>query len=478
MILWNAFYTYFIARGNNPKYAALGILIGLFILNKTGIIEWCRVRLERIPAKKWLGAILILGFLLRLIWVLWSPYSPPAAGTEDCIMIRHGQELAMGRGYITTDGVPSADRPVGYAILLAWIFKVFGENLDCVALMNVFLSLVTLGLIYKLGVQMKNEFVGIAAAFFLAIYPTSIFATKIVLEEHVFLPLWLGGIYLLILDYQKPSWSNVLAAGLLFGIAAHVRTFSFAMGGVVFLMWLFRWNFKQAILRALVIQVMILMLAVPWAIRNYHKLGEPILYTTWIGAALYFSNNDTSDVRYPVNPSLEQGGDLAFSKARTEIERNRAGKDAAVRWIKTHPATFVQKAVGRVFYMLGLTREGWIVTDNFNTIRKGRSRPPDKLIKIFNKADNDYYGIVFLLALFGLIIFFLPKERRAHKKGIGYIFVTLVYYLSIIALTLGHRKYRFLIEPFFCILAAYGISFFIKSTAQPERKSLQEQAHG
>lgn len=468
MITWNAFYTYFIERGGNPKYAVLGILIALFVLSKTKLLDWFRVRMERISSKKWLLAVLFLAFILRLFWVLWSPYSPPAAGTEDYIMIRHAHDLADGRGYITADGAPSADRPVGYALLLAGIFKIFGENLDIVAFMNLFCSLVTMWLIYLLGVQMKDKFTGVLGAFLLAIYPTSIFATRIVLEEHVFLPLWLGGLYLLIRDYQKPDWRKVIAAGLLFSVGAHVRTFSFAMGGVVFLMWIFRKNFVQAVARALVVQIIILLLALPWAIRNYHKFGEPVLYTTWIGAALYFSNNDFSDVRYPVNPSLEQGGDLAFSKARTETDRNCAGKNAAIQWIKGHPSVFLQKAIGRVIYMLGITREGWIVTDNFNSIRPGRERPSGKVIKRLDKWDNDYWGIVFLLALFGLIVFFLPKEMRTHKKGLGYFFLTLLYYLSIIALTLGHRKYRFVIEPLFCILAAYGVSFFITPPAQSE----------
>ena len=472
MILWNAFYEYFIHKGSKPKMIALGILAVLFLLRRFGVIEKLRNVFSRIPKKLWLLSILLLGGALRLFWVLGSPYSPPAAGTEDYIMIRHGRELAEGAGYITATGIPSADRPVGFALLLAVLFKFFGVNLDVVSLVNILCSLVTLWLVYRIGTQIKNDFVGLTASFLLAIYPTSIFASCIVLEEHVFIPMWLLGVSLLIADYQKPDWRKVASAGLLFGVAAHFRTFSFAMGAVAFFMWFVgRKNFRQALFRGLLIQVLILAFAVPWAVRNQQKLGEPILYTTWIGAALYFSNNDISDVRYPVNPSREQGGDIAYSQAKTEIERNRTGKAAAFRWIKAHPVIFIQKALGRAVYMLGLSREGWIIKDNFNSIREGRTRPPEKLIGKLNKIDNDFYGVIFLLALFGILIAFIPQQRLLRNRGMGYLFVTLVYYLSIIALTLGHRKYRFPIEPLFCILAAYGISFFMTPTARSEQKS-------
>lgn len=471
MILWNAFYEYFIHKGNTPKIISVVILGALYLLRRLGIIEKLRGWFGRVPPKTWLFSILLIGLVFRIVWVSWSTYSPPAAGTEDTIMIRHAHELANGAGYITAEGAPSADRPIGYAILLAGIFRFCGENLDWVAVMNVLMNLITLWIVYRLGAAVKNEFVGLLAAMLLAIYPTSIFASRIVLEEHVFIPMWLAGILLLIYDYQKPDWLKVLGAAGLFAVAAHFRTFSFAMGLVAFLMWgFFRKEFRQGFARLLIIQSVIFMVALPWAIRNQRALGEPILYTTWSGAALYFSNNPTSDVRYPINPTLEQGGDKAFLLAKTEIERSRTGQAAAIQWIKANPSIFVQKALGRIVYMLGLSREGWTVTDNFTTLRTGRTRPPEKLIGRLDKMDNDFYGTIFLLALFGALILIFARKVFPPKLGIGYLLASLGYYLCIIALTLGHRKYRFPLEPIFCIFAAYGISFFIRPPCFPERK--------
>ena len=461
MILWNAFYKYFLHSGAAVRSITAGILLGFFLLRQFGIIEKSKGFFLKISPRTWLFFILFIGFALRLAWVLWSPYSPPAAGTEDTFMINHARDLANGKGYITAEGVPSANRPIGYALVLAVIFKFFGENLDLVAVINLFLTLLTLWLVYRIGAAAASEFVGLLAAFLVAIYPTSIFASRIVLEEHVFIPIWLAGILLLILDYQKAGWIKVLWAAILFAVGAHFRTYSFAMGLVPFLMWfLFKKNYGQAFFRLFAVQAIILLVALPWAIRNYYKMGDPILYSTYVGGAFYYSNNSTSDVRYPVYPTLEQGGDAAFLQAKTEVESNRAGKAAAWRWIKKNPSIFIQKALGRGVYLLGLSREGWIVKDNFNTIRSGRTRPSEKLIGKIDKLDNDFYGVIFLLSIFGVIVFFFSKAQIPRKPGLGCLLLTILYYLSIICLTLGHRKYRFPLEPIFCILAAYGLTFF------------------
>lgn len=471
MILWNAFYEYFLRKGATVRSITVVIFFTLFLLRQFGIIEKCKNLFVKISSQKWLFLILILGFALRLAWVLWSPYSPPAAGTEDMIMINHARDLVGGKGYIGPEGAPSANRPIGYALLLAGIFKFFGENLDLVAIMNVFLILVTLWLVYMIGAAVANEFVGLLASFLVAIYPTSVFASSVVLEEHVFIPMWLAGILLLIFDYQKPSWFKFHWAAILFAVGAHFRTYSFAMGLVAFFMWFFlKKSYTQAFLRLLTMQTIILLVALPWAVRNYYKMGEPILYSTYIGGTLYYSNNPTSDVRYPVNPTPEQGGDIAFFEAKMEVERNRAGKAASWRWIKKNPSLFIQKALGRGIYLLGLSREGWIVKDNFNSIRAGRKRPSEKLIRMIDRIDNDFYGVIFLLTVFGLIVFLFPRAQVLKKPGMGYLLATLIYYLSITCLTLGHRKYRFPLEPIFCIFAAYGISFFIAHSKLRDQK--------
>lgn len=458
MIVWGALRDYFLLTAENLKIAVLSILVFALIFRRTSLIKNVYQRLARINPRAGIFAILAVAFLLRLGWIIWSPHAAPSAGTEDMVMIQHARDLAEGHGYRTLDGAFSADRPIGFALWLSLFFRTLGENLFIVELVQVLWQVIAIFLIFYLARQTIHP-PGIAylSAFLLAIYPTSVFASKVLLEEHIFIPLWLSGILLLVLDFQKPKWLKIICAGLIFGVSAHFRTFSFAMGLVVFSLWFFsKRGIRMALKRALIVQLLILVLALPWAVRNYYRLGAPVLYSTWVGTVLYFANNHISDVRYPVNPTLAQGGDPEFIFAKNELNRSRAGQKAALRWIFQHPGTFFQKAIGRVIYMMGIDREGWIVKDNFYTIRQGRLRPPEGLIAYFDRIDNDYYRFIILFALFGLFLFIFSPKLDLKEQSFWCVIWTLGYYLSIVAITLNNRKYRFAIEPLLCLLAAYG----------------------
>jgi 4-amino-4-deoxy-L-arabinose transferase-like glycosyltransferase len=459
VIIWDAFYTYFLMTGERVKLFAFLILVTAFFLRKNKTAASIISSIGQIQPHLMISFILLVAVSLRVGWILWSPHIGPSAGTEDYIMLRHARELAAGQGYISTAGEFSADRPIGHALWLALIFKLFGENIWLIESLQVLFSAVAVFLVYRVARCAFSAPVSYLAAFLLAVYPPAIFATKILLEEHLFIILWLGGILILISDFQKPAWRKIISAGLLFGIAAHFRTHAFLMGALVLFAWLvLKRGFWQGFARALVVQALIIGCALPWAVRNYARLGAPILYSTWVGPAFYYANNSVSNVRYPVNPIPEEGGDMDFLTANSEVGRNRTGMKAAVEWILGHPGTFLQKSVGRAIYMLGLNREGWTVQDNFHTIREGRDPPSTFLKRQLDKMDNDYYGIIFLLSLFGVGFFLLMRRKISNWPSGCWILMTLLYYIAICAITIGYRKYRLPIEPLFCMFAAYGIA--------------------
>ena len=458
MIAWNAFITYIFTPAENIKVIAFLILLAALLLRRTRTLRGFFDYIYGASYDNALFVILIAAFLLRLGWVMWSPHVPPAAITEDAYILRHATEIANGDGFISLEGHYTARRPIGYPLFLAILIKLFGNDLFVPQLFQVGFGVLVVFCLFALGSRLGSQTFGFLAAFLYTFYPTAVMSTKIIMDEHLFILLWLLSTLFLVADYEEPSYKKVIVAGLCLGISAIFRTYSLITVPIAFLVWFFvKGDFLKAFFRGVILASLVILCAAPWAIRNYYRLGSPIFYTSLLGVHLYYANNPTSDVRYPINPGLDKGGDKAFLTAQTEPERDKAGQRAAFHWIKQHPGLFLQKAVGRVCYMLGFNNEGWVVEDNFKTVEPQSRVPSPKLRKKLEKWEQYYYVFVFIFACVGMAIYFVDLRETRDSRGMSYLVLSVIFYVITTGIGLNHRKYRFVIEPLLCVLAAYGL---------------------
>lgn len=454
MKLWTDFLYYYVKPAWGIKIFFLISVVFLYLFFKTAYGAAVASAWNSKNRRRIIISLVFLGVFLRFVWLIWTPYAPGAAHTEDVIMLRHAHQIATGQGFIDSAGASTAGRPVGYPFLLSLLEPASGNiNLFYLGLLNILLAGITLCVIYIIGDMLGGALVGVFALVLTAFYPTLILSTKIVFEEHFYIPIFLGGIAFLISDYKKPQLWKLLTAAMLTSLSAYFRPFSSVMAVTVFIVWcLGRREFRKALVRAVIFQFILILVAMPWAIRNQCKLGKPVLYTTLIGGVLYYGNNENpNQVIFP----LDQGGNPAYHLAKNEIERNAAGLRLAKEWIAVHPQEFLYRVGWRLLYFLGLRRESWVLTDNFHTLEKSRKPPPAYLERLLSKIENQYYVFVFLWAAVGCLMGFL--KRRSNQGTILWIIVTILCYLAIIGLTMSHRKYRYVIEPLFCLLAAYGM---------------------
>ena len=122
--------------------------------------------------------------------------------------------------------------------------------------------------------------------------------------------------------------------------------------------------------------------------------------------------------------------------------------------------------------MLGFDREGWVIDDNFTTVRENAKRPTKKFLNRLGKLENTFYVIIFLFALLGLVLFGLRFTRSGDPLGFLYIVMSVAFYILVTAVSLSHRKYRMVLEPFFCILGTAGfLEAFFGHAAQKLRMS-------
>ena len=93
----------------------------------------------------------------------------------------------------------------------------------------------------------------------------------------------------------------------------------------------------------------------PWGIRNWVKLGYPVLTRSNLGLEMYVSNNDLAAPTLSLNtPSLETfhptfNSDVAKQvRERGEIAFNRQYMRLAVNWIRTNPKRFTELTLERM----------------------------------------------------------------------------------------------------------------------------------
>lgn len=157
---------------------------------------------------KKLIAICVLGMLLRIGWLFYCPYRPPFSYEEghqknytrteyDTINI-HASNMTKGIWFRKESGEPWANRPIGYPVLLGLLYFFYGPRLAILYSLTLELQLITMLLIYLLTKEIFDKKTGLIATFIFSIYPISIYSTSLALDEHLFIPLWLCGIYLLV----------------------------------------------------------------------------------------------------------------------------------------------------------------------------------------------------------------------------------------------------------------------------------------
>jgi hypothetical protein len=170
-----------------------------------------------------LGAILAVGFCLRLGWLLYV-HPEPVSDFQEYFQLASGLLDHHQYGY----PAPTGFRTPGYPAFLAMVMAV-SRSLTWLSLVNVLLSTSICLMVYLVArALMASDRVAMYACLFCAVYPMFVFFSPLLGSEHLATPMILGSL-LLAMGKGRPILRAALA-GLLLALAALVR------GETVFLM--------------------------------------------------------------------------------------------------------------------------------------------------------------------------------------------------------------------------------------------------
>jgi hypothetical protein len=331
--------------------------------------------------------------------------------------------LAAGLAQHGVYGPPIADRPPGWPVLLAAVYRLAGAHPTAGLVLNVILAGVAAALVVLLAGRLGLSPLGAGVAGLTAGFcPWSLVLGATLYTETLY-TLILVLLALLIIAGQgrqaQVSWCAGI--GLTTGVGILVRP-QLAIW-VPFALCLGLAGRRPAAMLAFVGVVVLVLL--PWTVRNYARLGAFVPFDTRGGVTLAAANND-----------LSEGGQSAAGLPRfpagTEVENDRAFRSAAVRWITADPLRFV-------------------------------GRMDDRLVRTFDpmtKLTHGVFGPVFLRSLargvWAILMAFALWGLVLHHRGPWRAPISLVTATLVTVVVFG-GGFRFLV-PVVPFLSIWGVA--------------------
>ena len=421
-------------------------------------------RLLSRPEYRWLLAITVVAFGLRLLWLLYAKAAPPTSwlGAGDQYSYwYYGNEIAAGRGYVSyVTHQPTAYYPIGYPALLASLFFVVlhahlpGDLMFWAGLMHVVFGTATVALVFFIGRRIFNPTIGLIAAALLAVFPNAIYQVTTLQLETTFIFLSTAALAIIVLhdwSHGLPSRNRLLVFGFVLGLSVLVRPFSawFVIG--LFLAALAaNAGWRRAFILTLVPVLVVVGMSIPWIIRNEIRMHAFIITSTNTGDTLCLDRNMTA---YGGFRFADHDG--CVDPGLPEVPRNAGNTRKAVSFVIHHPAREALQIVRRARFEFADDHDGIEASE---TLGRGPFLR-DGVRTVLSDAADWYFFIVLGLGVLGLPLLLGPARRRPEPR---LVLVALTAFLVIPLLLWGNQRFHLPLYPYLVLLAAAAVEFAVR----------------
>jgi len=393
-------------------------------------------KIEAWPRAATLGAIVGLALALRLLLLIAMPQLGDPDGMDTANYLHLTRSL-LESGSFAMWAKPTAYVAPVYPFFLAGVFKIFGENLLAVKLIQVLFGVASVALVYFLAARFMRPFVALLAASIIAVHPEIIGITGFIYTETLFIFLLLATLLLFLHAVATKKAVHFVCAGALLGLTTLCRGVTLQwpifMLAVIMLssqrwLWFRRWAF--------VVAGMAVTMA-PWAIRNYQHFHVFLPVATGSGDVFWTGNYLEFDGEYRYEQTRKKlsaiAGDVDL------ITRDRKLMAEAKRMILDEPLAHAWLFARKIFRY-------WLRV--YEDVPHGEARQRNWLV--FGVLAITHYSIL-LLALIGL------RRCNWRHEGVKMLLAFVCYYTLVHAATLAVARYRIPLLPLLSIAAAGGL---------------------
>lgn len=162
--------------------------------------------------------ILFIGVVLRLAAAIFIPCKPVS---DFKTMFDVASMAAKGdyMGFAKDSYLYRFPHLTFYCVTVSMLFRIFGTNVFVVKIANVFMSSLSIFLIYLAGKEMFGKKGGLFAALLYALFPASILYIPIMATENFAIPFFILSLYCLIKAYKSENIKKTLVFSLFCGAA-------------------------------------------------------------------------------------------------------------------------------------------------------------------------------------------------------------------------------------------------------------------
>jgi len=414
--------------------------------------------------KLWLIIIVSVAVLLRLVMVFYlGDEVVVLPGTTDQVsydmlaqrvIAGHGFTVAEAWWPATPAGEPTAHWSYFYTLYLAAIYSLVGYHPLVARLLQAILAGVLMPwLVYRLGQRHFNDRPGVslAAAAFMAVYLYFVYYAAALMTETFYIMgvLWTLDLAGQLAQPQDESSSpsprlQWLLLGLSLGITVLLRQVF-----LLFIPFLFLWllwrsyryqprSLLQTIGTLIGATAVVVLLIVPWTIRNYRAFDTFVLLNTNAGFAFFWGNHPIHE--YDFISILPTDGPSYQSLIPDELRGlNEADLDRA---LLKRGLGFIQADIGR-YLVLSISR----VEDYFKFWPSSESGLLSNLSRVLS------FGISWPFMAYGLV--YSLRRSFSSKALILYLFI--VIYTGVHLLTWTLIRYRLPVDAILLVFAGVAV---------------------
>jgi 4-amino-4-deoxy-L-arabinose transferase-like glycosyltransferase len=318
-------------------------------------------RSDRLRPAVALYVIFLIALAVRIAWSSWADTVPATASDAEYYEAA-ALSLARGQGY-TVDfsgtqflpgGEATAFWPPGFSAFLAVNYRVFGEDLGTARTANVFVGALTVIPVFFIGRRLFGSTADLVGAAIVALLPSFVFWTPVLLSETFFTFLFASTVAVLLYALHSDRTLRpvpVVVAGLLVGFAAFVRGQALVLPVGALLWWLLAGvRPRTAMLSGLAMLAAAAIVLAPWSLRNARVMDSPALLSTNFGYNLRVGHAGYSTGRYMLPRDLwdAQPG-ITFHERETVF--NDLGLRRAVSYAAHNPLCEVSLSVRKVAWL-------------------------------------------------------------------------------------------------------------------------------